>query len=523
MRPAFSFGGSPIAAAIKDRDLRRRQLMNPPLAPMHKGAMSALAKGLLALCLVMGGVGCGIKKPPTAGSSHPGVNDDGGVGGNGVGGEGAGEGSGGEGAGGEGAGGFAGTAAAGGDGSGGAFGSAGAGGLFGVGGGGAGGTRSTGGSGASGGTIGIGGKTASGGAGGIGGKTTSGGASGIGGKTASGGASGIGGKTASGGGMGSGGANASGGAIGTGGVSASGGAIGSGGVSASGGAIGTGGVSASGGVFGTGGTTSGTGGVSATGGATLAAGTCIAPIEIPTDVPQTDLTLNTSGHAHAVDLPCATTGGGVVLAFILTQRELVYADTFGASWNTVLAFGDYCEGAAGVIGAAGTTACSDDGCGTLQSQAVALLGYGRHYLFVAGAQNQTGPVTVHFQHAPVGSGPLALLAAGTGTATGTTSGTGAVSLCEASAAENSYWWNTCPTYAGGTLTASTCTGTAFDTVVSLQIPRAGTLNCADDDPTCGVKSKMSALIPGGAGLHVLTVDGGTGSAKGAYTLTYKRP
>jgi hypothetical protein len=278
-----------------------------------------------------------------------------------------------------------------------------------------------------------------------------------------------------------------------------------------------------GGAVGTGGVVASTGGVSATGGATLADGSCEAPIPIPTDSSQTDITVDTTGRAHITDVPCATTGSTVVLSFVLTQPELVYADTFGASWNTVLAFGDYCDGASGVLPATGTSTCNNDACGTSQSQAIALMGYGRHYLFVTGPPNQSGQVTVHFQHALAGTGPLTPLPAGIGTLQGTTSGTGGVSLCEASAPENSYWWSSCSTYQGGVLAASTCTGTTFDTVLSLQVPRAGTLNCSDDEPTCGVWSKMSVVIPKGAGIVVLTVDGGTGSAKGAYTLTYQRP
>jgi len=438
--------------------------------------MGGLSTKLLALFLVVGGVACGIQKPASTGSIHPGVTEDGGLGGSEEGG----------GAGNLGAGGFAGSPP---QGSGGTAGSASSGGTVGVGGG----MESTGGSNATGGSIPTGGH-------GSGGASEIGGTPGIGGRNSS-----------------------TGGAMGTGGVTASGGIVGTGGSAGSGGTNGTGGVPASGGIVGTGGTVSSTGGVAATGGAPAASGTCDNPIPIPTDVSQADIAVDTSGRAHILDVPCATTGSTVVLTFILTQNELVYADTFGASWNTVLSFGDDCDGGSGVQPAAGTVACSNDACGTSLSQAVALMGYGRHYLFVTGTPNQSGPVTVHFQHALAGSGSLTQLPAGMGTLQGTTSGTGSVSLCEASAPENSYWWVTCSTYQGGVLAASTCTGTAFDTVLSLQVPKAGTLNCADDDPVCGVRSNMNTVVPKGAGIHVLTVDGGTGSAKGAYTLKYQRP
>jgi len=318
---------------------------------------------------------------------------------------------------------------------------------------------------------------------------------------------------------------------------ASGGSPGSGGVSGTGAgsATGTGGGGSTASTGGTAGIGSGgTAGRSASGGAAGAgsggdgaawtSGTCDVPYTIPMDVSHFELDVSNVDGAGTVDLPCATSSRVVVLSFDLMQTELVYADTLGASWNTVLAFADSCDGTWNTLPADGTSACSDDACGTSQSQAVALLGYGRHYLYVGGARAARGVATVHFQHAPVGSGPLTAFPPGTGTAYGTTQGRGAVSQCQASGAENSYWWKSCPFYAGGTLSASTCNaGTRFDTVLGLQLPGSGVVSCADDDPTCGVQSKLSATIPPGAGLYVLTVDGTAGSDQGPYTLKFTRP
>src|SRR3569623_1218825 len=228
--------------------------------------------------------------------------------------------------------------------------------------------------------------------------------------------------------------------------------------------------------------------------------------------------------AGTVNLPCATSSRVVVLSFDLFETELVYAATLGASWNTVLSFADACDGTFTTLPADGTSACSDDACGTSQSQAVAVLGYGRHYLYVGGPGGAQGVATLHFQHAAVGSGPLAMLPPGTGTAYGTTQGRGAVNLCQASGAEDSFWWKTCPVYTGGMLSASTCNaGTRFDTVLSLQIPATSVVTCADDDPSCGVIFKLAAAIPAGAGLYVLTLDGTAGRDQGPYTLTFTRP
>ena len=291
-----------------------------------------------------------------------------------------------------------------------------------------------------------------------------------------------------------------------------------GGVTASGGDGAIGGQAATGGTTATGG--SGGGGAAGMAGS----GTCDDPYMIPTDVVRADVTVDTAtGRTHDMDLPCAQNSTTVVLSFILTEPQLVYADTFGAGWNTVLFFADSCDASAPAQGGPGTSVCSDDACGTNESQAVAVLGYGQHYLIVSGASGARGTATVHFQHAQIGNGPLTLLPAGTGTTSGTTSGVGAINQCQASAPENSYWWATCPSFAGGAFRASTCGGATFDTLLSLNVPRSGISVCADDDPSCGVQSTVNLNLAAGAGIQVLTVDGNTGSASGAYTLSYIRP
>jgi len=315
-----------------------------------------------------------------------------------------------------------------------------------------------------------------------------------------------------------------GGAIATGGSTPGGGMTGTGSTAATGGRGGGGaaGQAGRGGAAATGGT--GTAGGTGSGGGAWTNGTCDVPYAIPTDVSHFELDVSNADGAGTVDLPCAASSRVVVLSFDLFQTELVYADTLGAKWDTVLAFADSCDGTFATLPADGAVACSDEACGTPQSQAVALLGYGRHYLYVGGPRSARGTATVHFQHAPVGSGPLAGFPPGSGTAYGTTQGRGAVNVCQASGADNSYWWKSCPVYAGGSLSASTCNaGTRFDTVITLQMPGAGTVACADDDPSCGVQSKLAATIPAGAGLYVLTVDGTAGGDQGPYTLKFTRP
>ena len=256
--------------------------------------------------------------------------------------------------------------------------------------------------------------------------------------------------------------------------------------------------------------------------AALPLGTCESPIPISSSVVHSDLTGSTLGADHILDLPCASNGSDLVFSFLLFQREMVYADTFGTAWNTVISFSDACDTAV-LPTDDGMAACNDDACGTSQSQAYALLGYGRHYLIVSGVNDESGDVVLHFEHAQIGSGPLATLPQELNSVQGTTRGTGIMSSCEASGPENTYWWLGCPDYAGGAFHASTCGGTVFDTVLSLQIPRSQALSCNDDDPSCGQQSTIDTTVPLGAGINVLTVDGLAPSSFGNYVLNYTRP
>jgi hypothetical protein len=134
-------------------------------------------------------------------------------------------------------------------------------------------------------------------------------------------------------------------------------------------------------------------------------GTCAAPIEIPSDVSHVDLSVNTASALHLVDFPCVSNGGDIVFKIESNQPEMAYADTFGTAWNTALFFTDTCDSVNPPEGTDMVT-CSDDACGTTQSQAFAKLSYGYHYLIVSGPNGEGGDVIVHFQRAPIGNGPL---------------------------------------------------------------------------------------------------------------------
>lgn len=253
---------------------------------------------------------------------------------------------------------------------------------------------------------------------------------------------------------------------------------------------------------------------------------CVNPIEIPMDNPHVDLTLSTAGEDHKFDLPCGQGGGpDLVLKFSLLQWEMVYADTFGANWNTVLHISKTCPPGQDLGNPdGGLPACNDDGCGTGQSQVAELLPNNRYYLYVSGANGESGPVTLHFQHALAGSGPASPLPAGTGSVSGTTGeGLPPSGDCQMPGPADTYWWTTCPDYAGGAFSASTCTGTSFDTVLSLQVPRTDSLSCVNDTDACGRQSSLKTTVPPGAGLNVLSLGGGGSVSAGPYVLTYTRP
>ena len=248
---------------------------------------------------------------------------------------------------------------------------------------------------------------------------------------------------------------------------------------------------------------------------------CTNFIEIPVSNPHVDITVTTDNEKHDFDLPCAAGGNDIVLSFYLDRTEMVYADTFGASWNTILAFSPDCP-LTEPSPVAGMITCNDDACGSNQSQAFAILPNGRYYLVLSGANGESGSATIHFQHAPVAGITNIHLPEGSSSLTGTTSGFGAIAACEAVGPEDGYWWVSCPDYAGGAFQASTCGGAAFDVTMSLQIPRIDAVDCADGDG-CGLQETMISTLPAGAGMHVLAVGGNNRTDSGKYTLVYTRP
>jgi len=209
---------------------------------------------------------------------------------------------------------------------------------------------------------------------------------------------------------------------------------------------------------------------------------------------------------------------------------LVYADTFGATWDTVLFFATACTTSMAGSTTPGDAVCNDDAGGSgicpaegLRSQVVAVLNPGTYYLVLSGYGSATGATNIHFEHLPVGNGPLRLLPAGATTQSGTTAGTGTLGpVCVgAGGPEDSYWWRTCPGSGSGTVTADTCASAAFDTVLYVQNGNGAGGGCNDD--FCGLQSTMTASIDTASRLHQFVVDGYWTGAFGTYTVRVNRP
>ncbi|NMC71862.1 MAG: hypothetical protein GYA57_17605 [Myxococcales bacterium] len=233
---------------------------------------------------------------------------------------------------------------------------------------------------------------------------------------------------------------------------------------------------------------------------------------------RTTVTGTTAGATS--DESCGSSAPDVWYRFTLTQTEVVSLNTYGSAYDTRLAI------RAGSCAAASTN-CIDDSCGTLQSEIVATLAPGTYYVAVDGFSTASGAFTLNIEHVPAGNDGLArLLAAGSSTVTGTTSGTGVVdgSCRSGSAPEHLYYWTQCPSSAGGSFTATTCGGVTWDSTIYLRSGATGTdLACNDDSPDCGYPaSSITAAIPSGFGLFGYYVDGFS-SYSGAYTSSVTRP
>lgn len=252
---------------------------------------------------------------------------------------------------------------------------------------------------------------------------------------------------------------------------------------------------------------------------------CAKATVIPLATPRSELHADTTKAIHDIDAPCTQDGApDVFYQFTASKRLIVYADTFGASWNTTLfLLSESCQPLTAST-MSGDAVCNDDECGGAQSRIIALLEPGNYRLGVGGRGGAVGTATVHFEFVLAPSGTTTELPQGKSQQSGATQGnSGNVQEegCLAAGPENGYWWATCPSDPGGTLTASTCDGATWETLLTTAMPRASTYACSSG--TCNLQTEISAAVPAGAGLHELFIDGQAANSSGPYVMQVTRP
>jgi hypothetical protein len=226
------------------------------------------------------------------------------------------------------------------------------------------------------------------------------------------------------------------------------------------------------------------------------------------------------------------TGAEVFYKFTLTAREMVYVDTFGSSFDTVVGIFSDCNGTV----AAGGTACNDDSaCANdyLRSHLVTTLDPGTYYIaldsynYGTGTNSMGGPFTMNFQHSGTGCA-AAVPIADSSTVTGTTCASGSSQVlgsCGGYGDEQVYYFLECP--GSHTFNASTCSAsTPTDTVLYVKAGNCldSTTVACDDDYTCAANttnpftSTLSNVTLPGGGIYYLVVDTFS-TACGGYSLS----
>ena len=218
---------------------------------------------------------------------------------------------------------------------------------------------------------------------------------------------------------------------------------------------------------------------------------------------------------------CGEQGGrDVFYQLTLSAAEVVYLDTFGSSFDTVIRIH---AGSCASIGA--LQACSDDACGQQRTQVARQLAAGTYCVVVDQfkAAITTGSLVLNVKR----GGRTGSQIAGSGSVSGTTTGKQHLSVasCEANTMQPDvgYFFLSCPSVTT-TVSANTCTGTAFDAVVYMRAgaATAADVACSDDVSGCGngLQPRITGAAVSGANLNWIIVDGFGQTGNGSYTLTY---
>ncbi len=269
-----------------------------------------------------------------------------------------------------------------------------------------------------------------------------------------------------------------------------------------------------------------------------------------------ELTVNgtTAGatfDGSTVCFPTSSTSPNVWYRFTLTQREIVYADTAGSSYDTRLYFA-YDTGTVMSATCNDDAACSTGGfTSTTQSRIATDLWPGTYYVVVSGfGPSSRGAFTLHLQHIPVGYGSFFYSTAltGSGDAPGASTTTRLVGTSARTptcggglgpSGEDMRWFMTC----GGTTASlfSVCPGdggtwvrqsgsTQYDPVMYVYSGQTGTqVQCNDDGTgfmcagtggdTSNFGSRISAPMP--RGLNAVVVDERNNTSGLSYRLHYQ--
>ena len=229
----------------------------------------------------------------------------------------------------------------------------------------------------------------------------------------------------------------------------------------------------------------------------------------------------TSAHDDNWTAGCGLQGGrDVFYTFSLVAPDVVYFDTFGSAYDSVVRVYD---GGCGAIG--NLLQCGDNACSLAQSQGAQAFAAGTYCLVVDQLSSAVtgGATTLHVTRGNRVGSPLPVTPV-----MGSTAGHADLSIgsCEPNShqPDDAYYFLTCP--GSRTLNAKTCnTASPRDTVLYYRAGSATSADKACDDDTCaGDTSQLPATVIPGAGLQWLIVDGfgappGT-TGVGPYRLDY---
>ena len=225
----------------------------------------------------------------------------------------------------------------------------------------------------------------------------------------------------------------------------------------------------------------------------------------------------TFAHDNTVGSCGAAGGRDVFYQFTLAAAEVVYVDTFGSNFDTIIKIEN------GTCAAAGAqNACVNNSCAVSQTQYAAQLAAGTYCLVIDQASSAvtTGTLTMSFVR---GGRTGTAVALGASTQTGTTVGAPNLSggTCNATmTGEVAYWFTVCPETRMSS--ANTCTTTpVWDSMLYFRrgsgIGTGPDVVCDDDACGASLLSRITNASLVGPHLFWIIVDG-YDTSSGAYTL-----